>query len=70
MQHDHKSASGGGDYAWADMSKANTQSDASVSHSLTGTDTIDRSATESALNALGTIINDLIDKLQAANLMS
>lgn len=76
MTHDHKSAAKGGDYAWADMTQAATQADvaASVAHNIADAgETCDRSDIEDKLNALGTEINkmnDLIDKLQAANLMT
>lgn len=76
MTHDHTSAAEGGDEAWADMTQAATQADvaASTSHTIADTaETVDRSDIEAKLDALGTEINkinDLIDKLQAANLMS
>ena len=84
MTHDHKSAAKGGDYAWADMVLAATQSDAVTTHAVTDpgdapadadalrddlvTNTIP--SIEGMLNALGTIINALIDKLQTAKLMT
>ena len=71
MTHAHTSAATGGDYAWADMTLAATQSDAVTTHSLTdASETVDRSEIEGMLNALGTIINNLIDKLQTAKLMT
>jgi len=76
MTHDHKSAAKGGDFAWADMTQAATQADvaASTAHTVADTgETCDRSDIDAKLNALGTEINkinDLIDKLQAANLMT
>ena len=71
MNHAHTSTATGGDYAWADMTLAATQSDAVTTHSLTdASETVDRSEIEGMLNALGTIINDLIDKLQTAKLMT
>ena len=84
MTHDHKSAAKGGDYAWADMVLAATQSDAVTTHAIT--DPANAPATadalrddlvanaipeiEGMLNALGTIINALVDKLQTAKLMT
>ena len=84
MTHDHKSTAKGGDYAWADMALAATQSDAVTTHAIT--DPADAPATadalrddlvanaipeiEGMLNALGTIINALVDKLQTAKLMT
>ena len=84
MTHNHKSAAKGGDYAWADMVLAATQSDAVTTHAVTDpgdapadadtlrddlvTNTIP--SIEGMLNALGTIINALIDKLQTAKLMT
>lgn len=90
MTHDHTSASGGGDYPWADMTQAATQADVSVSTSNSITDPSDSPVSaddlrddlvantipsiEALLNAIGTEINSkfnaLIDKLQAANLMT
>ena len=71
MNHAHISTATGGDYAWADMTLAATQSDAVTTHSLTdASETVDRSEIEGMLNALGTIINNLIDKLQTAKLMT
>lgn len=90
MAHDHTSASGGGDYPWADMTQAAAQADAAAEESHAITDPGDAPATadalrddlvanaipdiESALDALGAEFNSkfnaLIDKLQAANLMS
>jgi len=71
MQHNHKSAAAGGDYPFADMVLAATQTDAVVTHSLTdASETVDRSELEGMLDAIGTIINALIDKLQTAKLMT
>ena len=84
MTHDHKSSAKGGDYPWADIVIAATQADAVTTHSVTDpsdspvsadalrddlvTNTIP--SIEGMLNALGTIINALIDKLQTAKLMT
>ena len=84
MTHNHKSAAKGGDYPFADMVLAATQADAVTAHAIT--DPADTPADadalrddlvtnaipeiEGMLNALGTIINALIDKLQTAKLMT
>jgi hypothetical protein len=80
MIHDHKSDAGGGDYAWADMTIAETQADASEISAVTltaGANTVDITACNATLstmrteiNAIVSAFNALIDKLQTAKLMT
>ena len=80
MTHDHTDDAGGGDYAWADMTLAATQADAVAISAVTltaGADTVSITSCNSTfstmrteINAIVTAFNALIDKLQAANLMT
>ena len=79
MTHDHTDAAGGGDYAWADMALAATQTDAAASEVHAITDPADTPATadalrddlvlntipsiEAALNALGAEFNTKFNDL-------
>ena len=78
--HDHTSATEGGDYAWADMAIAATQTDASAISAVAltaGADTVDITATNLTLatmrteiNAIVSAFNALVDKLQTAKQMT
>ena len=80
MSHDHKSASAGGDYDWADLEKVATGADAVAVSAIAlnaGADSVDRAAFNIALttlvteiNALKTVINNIWDQIQATNLMT
>jgi len=80
MTHDHTSAAQGGDEPWADMDIAATQADAVAISAVTltaGADTVSIASCNSTfstmrteINAIVTAFNALIDKLQAANLMT
>jgi hypothetical protein len=80
MTHDHTTAAGGGDYAWADMALAATQADAVAVSAVTltaGVDTVNIATCNTTLatlvteiNAIKDAFNALIDKLQTAKLMT
>ena len=80
MTHDHTDAAGGGDYPWADMTQSATQDDAVAVSAVTltaGADTVNIATCNTTLatlvteiNAIKDAFNALIDKLQAANLMT
>jgi len=53
-----------------DLTPIAAPTDASTSHDVTGTDTVDQAALEAALDALGTKINEVIDKLETQDILT